>query len=645
MIKKIKNPQFWKNPTTIAMLFFCILFLVTPIIRRLRMPSTNIDAILFFHLSLSKYYFLALIIFAFHILRGAHSVQLQETMIATSRGFRSHFFKQWISLVGVVFVVALLNSGLTFLSFVTAEETRFILSFKEWLFPLLMWAFLYPFLYGLLSVCIGAALSFVEQTLLAYFFIIGFILFTSLTATLFSPLITAITGFDGYRILLPFHLFQDLFSFSMNPAIAYAMQRTDIWRFAFLCCICLYVIFRNIMKVYGQGYPRKIFAFLLGGSILFTGVMLYRPSSFALHNHGGRESFDGVQGYYEQHAAQVVPVDWHIQKYALKVDFKRQLEVSATLTLNAPQNLIYLTLYHGYLVDNIFDASNRALSFTQEGDYITIIADEPIHEITIEYKGCSNHFPANETVAYLPGQFPWYPVQGFQKVYNTNTYSFDRVSLSHATQFKIETNRGDVFSNLGIISSSIEGEAYGITLLHGLFSHAKYNGIDLYFPLILDKEELNQLPQIVEMIKSHPRVPDSIESILIYGGYQLLYNGDALGIYPDHVALSEPIVFEENIQNYDINLNKIELKTAMSYFFLDRELFFELARSTEEEAYSGIIDVPPEEILRMDYQYRLAKLLEKDELFVIQEYERTMNDEEDDRTIIQFIEDLEEKLK
>ncbi len=86
------------------------------------------------------------------------------------------------------------------------------------------------------------------------------------------------------------------------------------------------------------------------------------------------------------------------------------------------------TLYHGYTIMAVKDLEGNDLKYTREYDFLNVINDSRILDgIVIEYKGGSQRFYAFPGQAYLPAFFPYYPVPGYQTIYDLQTHSYNLI--------------------------------------------------------------------------------------------------------------------------------------------------------------------------------------------------------------------------
>lgn len=96
---------------------------------------------------------------------------------------------------------------------------------------------------------------------------------------------------------------------------------------------------------------------------------------------------------------------FEVERYDLKIDIDRQLEVEANIFVDKSDLDEYdFTLYHGYKIDKVTDKNGKELKFKQDGDYFTVENnDEGLSEICISYAGSAPRFFSNSQGTSLPG--------------------------------------------------------------------------------------------------------------------------------------------------------------------------------------------------------------------------------------------------
>ena len=109
-----------------------------------------------------------------------------------------------------------------------------------------------------------------------------------------------------------------------------------------------------------------------------------------------------------------------VSQYRMQFSFDANLSGRVTMVLSHPfAGTPEFTLFKGYRVSKITDASGRDLNFFQQGNYLTItdVAAAPLEEYVFYYSGSGWGDYANQQGVFLPGTFPYYPWPGKQQFY------------------------------------------------------------------------------------------------------------------------------------------------------------------------------------------------------------------------------------
>lgn len=123
--------------------------------------------------------------------------------------------------------------------------------------------------------------------------------------------------------------------------------------------------------------------------------------------------FRADDAYYAQsHSLEEKPA-FQVASYQMDLTIHRGLGGRVTMELEGPELSQYpFTLYHGYLVTKVTDEAGDALSFTREGDYLTVTPHRRLSSVTVEYRGSSSMFYSGSQGVCLPGAFPTIPGRG-----------------------------------------------------------------------------------------------------------------------------------------------------------------------------------------------------------------------------------------
>ena len=204
--------------------------------------------------------------------------------------------------------------------------------------------------------------------------------------------------------------------------------------------------------------------------------------------------------------------DFQIISYDMDLKLGRQMRATVTcVPSDGDLDSYAMTLYRLYQVDSVIDENGDALEYQQDENTLLIYGQEDgIRSFTLKYHGG----PTGASCLYnnwyainLPGWFPYYPVPGWNKIYqNEGEYRYVDNRLKDPARFRIQLHaNGKVYSDLQQEGNNLfQGESYGPTLLSGFVGERKLaNGTVFIYPYL-------DAPSIEETKDSEDYVVDKI---------------------------------------------------------------------------------------------------------------------------------------
>ena len=204
--------------------------------------------------------------------------------------------------------------------------------------------------------------------------------------------------------------------------------------------------------------------------------------------------------------------DFQIISYDMDLKLGRQMRATVTcVPSDGGLDTYAMTLYRLYQVDSVIDENGDALEYQQDENTLLIYGQEDgIRSFTLKYHGG----PTGASCLYnnwyainLPGWFPYYPVPGWNKIYqNEGEYRYVDNRLKDPARFRIQLHaNGKVYSDLQQEGNNLfQGESYGPTLLSGFVGERKLaNGTVFIYPYL-------DAPSIEETKDSEDYVVDKI---------------------------------------------------------------------------------------------------------------------------------------
>ncbi len=219
------------------------------------------------------------------------------------------------------------------------------------------------------------------------------------------------------------------------------------------------------------------------------------------------------------------------------------------------------TLYHKYKVKNVTNQKGERLDFKQESDYLTVKASGETEYLNISYYGGSSPYYSSYSGIHLPGNFYFYPVAGFHKIF-VNMYGFVCRELPYETVFNVELDYPKaVYSNLEKTDENkFSGTAKSLTLVSGYYKTEKIEDTVVYYPYMSNNIKVSDLYEYLEpFIKNNRNIK---KIFFIPQVYSSQFSG--IRMYDDYMFLFEI---------YDVDQAAFESKidyTKKEFFILTR---------------------------------------------------------------------------
>ena len=204
--------------------------------------------------------------------------------------------------------------------------------------------------------------------------------------------------------------------------------------------------------------------------------------------------------------------DFQIISYDMDLKLGRQMRATVTcVPSDGGLDTYAMTLYRLYQVDSVTDENGDALEYQQDENTLLIYGQEDgIQSFTLKYHGGPTGASClynNRYAVNLPGWFPYYPVPGWNKIYqNEGEYRYVDNRLKDPARFRIQLHAdGKIYSDLQQEGNNLfQGESYGPTLLSGFVGERKLaNGTVFIYPYL-------DAPSIEETKDSEDYVVDKI---------------------------------------------------------------------------------------------------------------------------------------
>ncbi len=289
--------------------------------------------------------------------------------------------------------------------------------------------------------------------------------------------------FDLFRILAPDQ------TWSVSPLYGFPLefQRWAVAGFwiAGLSGLSLPFVLRSTWR--GAEYASA--SLLLIAALLFSAALM--PSSTLRRDLRPDATDMADMSYYDRLGTEPpeqldVRPGFRVAAYDMRFSADRALDavVSVDLADDAHGDAYRFTLYHGYKITSVSDSQGNALTYSRDGDYVTVRSTAVHERITFRYRGDGGARIANYQCVFLPGYFPYYPIAGFVPLWDRQTHRLietrrtDGVPADFSVEFDAHV---PVTSNLPETGGRFVGRSYAPTFVGGLIARQEILGHGVVF--------------------------------------------------------------------------------------------------------------------------------------------------------------------
>lgn len=621
---------------------FSIFFIVVNVylIEGIHKLSIHKDALYYLKHSqkISIIYFVFFVFISYEYLVKSKNENILECFSVINKGKIKLYFSKLVVLVIMLLIMTLNIMIYNYIAYFVINVNS--LSYAYHIFSN---NFLNIFLVSFLGMCIGTVTSLYLKRFPAYIIMI-------FSTVLISPIFESVPYilFMGFEVNI--YPFREIFNI-LPPNLDWAGEKlyglsVESYRWNLLifwiCFLGSFVLLKLSSKKF------KLLNLLAMILIFFSFANLYsytKPGSIVKKDYNPKDSVASDQLYYIKDVQKEENVEFNILAYDMDFTIDRQLYSDIKISLDEKEylNSYKFTLYRNYKVEKILSKKNEILEFKREGDYLEVFnpTNEKLEEIRILYSGYSPVFYSNSQGVLLPGCFPYYPMEGYKKIYLKQQSVYIPIIRDDNIKFNVSIKSNlDIYSNLQKENNNFFGEAQAVTLIGG-FVEENNIGNNIFHGLTLEKLDTNALLYINNILEPYQNMFLENEELNITGKkifqspitftYGVIDNG--LVSFKDHIfvyGLDKENLVQGFLQStIPQDIKKIEIKSIFFDYLLYK---------------NRILNIPKEE-LENNKSYELHNLFlkktnELGENYVLKNTYDFLRDKNDTRDSITFIREL-----
>ncbi|WIV13499.1 ABC transporter permease [Proteiniborus sp. MB09-C3] len=504
--------------------------------------SIHKDALYYLQISqkLSIVYFIFFLFVSYEYLMKSKNDHILECFLTMDRGILKLYISKLIVLIMIILIMTLNVMVYNYISYFATNIKSISFAYHVFLNNLLN-----VFLVSFLGSCIGIIISLYLKKFLAYLLMIFLGILVSPISEFVPYVFFMGFGIDIYPLreifnILPPNLdwFEEtLYGLSIEP---YRWNLQAFWT----CLLSYFILLKFRIK------KSKLLNFITMSLLLFSAFnfYLYTNSGSIVkkdYNPKGYIAFDEL--YYRHDVQKEETADFSISAYSMELIIDRQLYSDIKISLNEkkPLDSYKFTLYRNYKVKKILDKDNKILEFKRDGDYLEILnpTSDKLEEIRITYSGYSPVFYSNSQGVLLPGSFPYYPIEGYNKIYIKQQSVFIPIAREYNVNFDATIkSKLDIYSNLNKDKNNFSGKAQVMTLVGG-FVEEKKVGDNTFYSLVLKEQDITTLLEVDNLLKPYISIFPHIERLNIMdkkvfqipGTFYYKVLGGGIVSYSDHI--------------------------------------------------------------------------------------------------------------
>lgn len=567
----------------------------------------------------SVIYLIAFMFLSYEYIYKLKSNSLIECVDTTPKGTKS-IIKSKISLLCAVASVQTLVLILINVFFAISEGSLTL----QYLLYIIVSILLNIFLICIAGIFIGSFSALKMKKIPAYLLMIFITIMTSRILDILWLALYTTTNIDIFKITGLFELTTPSTNWTPNTAFGYSMLPYRFAAIIFWIIIFTLGIILSLHKI----NKRKIKSVVCIILSIICIMVYYMPSSKVIMDQRNIDGPNADYEYYTKHEDDITieKNNFNITDLSMEISTNLMLKAKVVIKVDNKNLEKYkFTLYHGYNIQNI-KINGEDAEFNRKLDYFEINNNkhDKIDAITINYNGYSSRYYSNVQGSILPGFLPFYPMAGYQEVYDLNYQSFVPnhsdvninfdVKVSSMKQFYSNLNEND--------KNHFSGNSKSLTLISGLYKTITIEDIRVVYPYP-DVKELskNNIEKYIKNFKASNIDNNKIKTIIILPS---LNQGEFETVYSDNnYIISRWVVdIQDDYVKSLISKHKLELYYCIDAFENDNEYYQE----TKDYFNFTIL-----------FEENLKKY---DKTVFYEECNKYLYNSDDERTIDEFLKDL-----
>lgn len=356
------------------------------------------------------------------------------------------------------------------------------LSYLPYYYHLLKLFFLYNLMPGVIGALWGYILAFRFKRGKAYIMII-FLAFLGSPAA--ASAIGMLNSFLSGNVTVWFSRVGDLFAvmpydLTHVPNFAYGFT-AETYRYQgafFIFFLLLGIILITYRNQSAKSYVKYFGIASVCVALVFAGFSVFNRGSVPLQDLERPDTAFYFRYNLMDTEQKEKPAEFEVSAYKMELKITNKLKADVKMTLKAekPLDKYEFTLLDCYKIKSVEDGSGNPLEFERDSHYLTVYPQNTseIPEIRIVYSGYNPITYTNNQGICLPGNFNYYPVEGFFVISKDgNECRFPEISERYF-DVCVKTRHKNLISNLEKNEENrFVGKSNGLTLSAGFYGETE----------------------------------------------------------------------------------------------------------------------------------------------------------------------------
>ena len=316
-----------------------------------------------------------------------------------------------------------------------------------------------------------------------------------------------------------------------NISDPYPISLHIVSKSVYILAACLFFL---LLIWYWKSRKKWLFYAQAGLLLLFVGNVILWNLPCSGNYEGYEDQSDALYQEADALLQQDKPIGilgedtFWVTNYEMKVTMIPELKATVRMQVSDTSLPEYsFTLYSRAKIKKVVNQKEERLSYKRKGNFFTVYPDgKELSEICVVYEGSwLNRYYASASSAYLPGNFPYYPISGKRPVDHNGLCTLPEQESTFS--LTIKGKKHNMISNLEQKGTHFSGTSNQVTLLSGNYRKYKKDGMTYIYPAFSMKydPQKNHRIHIPVTAKTVVISPLELSGVYLFGSDIVIWRG------------------------------------------------------------------------------------------------------------------------